>query len=290
MRYRQFPPPPALTEFVRHFWTLSESTGSSSTRRSREFRIIADGSPGLIFQDPAQGGLCFDAVKELPPAFVYGQATRHAELRLKGGFRTIGVSFAPHGLKALFGNDAHEITDSCIDISEADPAGGPQLVTDLTHSGAPPGFPSPDEGSPRRLELLVRYLGALTERRRSGGSISATATARQAVDMILKTHGNITPAGLLAVLRISERSLERIFKQHVGLTPRMFARICRFQSALHRLKSSDCEHGRLTEIAFDADYADQSHFIRSFREFAGFSPREFQRESRAVTENLQWLP
>jgi transcriptional regulator GlxA family with amidase domain len=69
-------------------------------------------------------------------------------------------------------------------------------------------------------------------------------------------------------LGLSERQLERRFVARVGLMPKRFARLVRFERALSLVRS-----GRsLSAVAQCAGYADQSHMVRDFRSFAGEPP------------------
>jgi len=77
------------------------------------------------------------------------------------------------------------------------------------------------------------------------------------------------PAGL------SARQHRRRFEEQVGLTPKAFARVRRFKRAIARLAA-----GRMADVALEAGYYDQSHFIRDFREFSGLTPAEYLRYRR----------
>ncbi len=61
--------------------------------------------------------------------------------------------------------------------------------------------------------------------------------------------------------------------QYVGLSPKLFSRIMRFQSSLNKLRHSDVKS--FTELAYEANYFDQSHFIKDFKAFTGTSPKNF---------------
>ena len=74
-------------------------------------------------------------------------------------------------------------------------------------------------------------------------------------------------------LRVSERSLQRIFRKYVGVSPTQYRRICQFQGSFSQLRSGNFEN--LTDVAFDSGFADQSHFIRSFKEFAATTPDHY---------------
>jgi methylphosphotriester-DNA--protein-cysteine methyltransferase len=76
--------------------------------------------------------------------------------------------------------------------------------------------------------------------------------------------------------------LKGVFKHFSGFSPKLFSRIIRFQSALNHYGKKE---KKLTEIAYDAGYYDQSHFIQDFKEFSGHSPKEY---FSGKTETTQW--
>lgn len=68
---------------------------------------------------------------------------------------------------------------------------------------------------------------------------------------------------------MSERHFRRLFREHMGIPVRTFMRIYRFYRGFWLLQSG--KFHSLTEIAHDAGYFDQAHFIRDFREYTGSS-------------------
>jgi AraC-like DNA-binding protein len=266
MEFRQIPPPTYLADYIRYFWVVeSNDTDLSSTA----FRTIADGSPGLIFQHRDKG-ILYQNDKELPGAILYGQATRHAELRISGRFNTIGIFFYPHALKSIFGLNADELTDTCIDLDLLPDEKGFHLSDRLSN------VPSLQS----QIDALCSFLLAqLTKNDRF-----ADKRMQHALHRIQQANGNISVKTLREELQLSERCFERRFKQHIGVTPKLFARISQFQACMQLLRQSD--YNKLSDIAFENEYADQSHFIRAFKEFAGFSPFQFRKRSKELIENL----
>jgi AraC-like DNA-binding protein len=78
---------------------------------------------------------------------------------------------------------------------------------------------------------------------------------------------------------LSHQQLIRLFRQEVGMTPKRFVRVRRFQKVLERLGREN--HANWAEIARACGYADQAHLSREFQEFAGVSPTAYLRDRDA---------
>lgn len=217
MEYQQIQPPDYLKPYIKYFWTVDSSVDTIS----KTFRTIADGCPGLIFQQTDKGNF-YQNNKQLPTIFVYGQATRHAQLHAGGKSRITGVFFYPTALKSIFGLNADELTDSCVDV-ELIPAGnGLQLNEQLSNTAS----------TREQIEILSSYLFAQVGK----NSMQVDETIQHALALIQKSEGNISLKQLHKNIQLSERSFERRFKQSIGITPKLFSRICRFQASLDQLK------------------------------------------------------
>lgn len=71
----------------------------------------------------------------------------------------------------------------------------------------------------------------------------------------------------------TQKHLINQFKKYVGLTPKYYHRILRFNEILGKIRNE--ERLPWAQIAYDCGYADQSHFIKEFKHFSGFNPKEF---------------
>lgn len=79
--------------------------------------------------------------------------------------------------------------------------------------------------------------------------------------------------GLIDAYPASQKKLIEDFKKYVGLTPKYYQRILRFNDLLKKIQNED--QISWTEIAHDCGYFDQSHFIKEFKHFSGFNPKEY---------------
>jgi AraC-like DNA-binding protein len=88
--------------------------------------------------------------------------------------------------------------------------------------------------------------------------------------------GQMKVGDLAELLCVSSRTLERQFKASLGITPKHFIRLVRFQNALDKLKALPACHS-CAQIAYAAGYADQSHFVKDCVQFSELSPQKLVR-------------
>lgn len=266
MKYHQIQPPPHLQDYVRYYWAL-ESSGEPDEQI--HFVTIADGSPGIVFQQLE--GASFQEGRQLSPVYMYGQSTRYTRIISPASFRTIGVYFYPHALKSIFGLDSNELTDDCLDLDLL--LNGKRLMERLE--------------STSDVEVKANILSECLWEQICRNDHTLQAATRYALQRIIQSQGNVSMKDLRQELQVSERTLERRFQEGIGLSPMLFGRICRFQASLNQLRAQS--YDKLSDIAFEQEYADQSHFIRNFKEFTGLTPFQFRKSIQETVENFPVL-
>lgn len=264
MHYQQLNPPTHLNAYIRYFWTLETHSVDLS---AKTFGPLADGCPGLIFQRATVGQFYDQDNRQLPEVFLYGQTVKRTAICLRGNFWTTGICFFPDALKSIFGFNASELTESCLDVKLLSPGLTERLLNTLSVTD--------------QLKLLSDYLFQ---------QINKTATpvdalTRHVLFQLIEKKKVISLREMQHTLNLSERGIERKFEQQVGIPPKLFSRICQFQSSLHQLKTNS--YAKLSDVAFENGYADQSHFIRAFKEFTGHSPERFRKQVYETAYNLR---
>ena len=91
-----------------------------------------------------------------------------------------------------------------------------------------------------------------------------------AANEILLHGGQIQISGLAAQVGLNLRQFERRFGQQVGVQPKLYARIARFEAALD--SKARCRTKSWTEVAHDFGYYDQMHLVHDFESFSGETP------------------
>ncbi|GAA0192623.1 helix-turn-helix domain-containing protein [Fulvivirga kasyanovii] len=267
LKYQQIPIPPGLETFIQSIWKLEDDGGVRAG--SQSFQLIADSSPGLIFQHTDFGNFSRDG-KQLPPAFIFGPSTKFGTLQLSGSFKTTGIFFHPDALKTVFGLKAEQLTNTCIDIDTLGKVKGNCLQERLLNS----------ESYPDQLCLLLSSLKDLRED--NAGFTDENVSF--AIGEISASHGKLSLRELSKRMNLSERTIERKFREAIGITPKLYSRLCQFQSSLRYLKQNNID--KLSDVAFEFEFSDQSHFIRTFKEFSGFTPNNYIRTSKELVDNL----
>lgn len=83
----------------------------------------------------------------------------------------------------------------------------------------------------------------------------------------------------------SQKHFIDLFKKYVGVSPKSYLRIIRFQKVILEIEKN--REINWSTIAYDCGYYDQSHFINDFKKFSGFTPNEYLRKKN---ENLNYVP
>lgn len=267
MDYRILLPPENLQPFVKYFWVLESNNTVDSTVM---FSPLADGCPGIMFQQPEKGSFYLEENKQLPGIFLYGQTVQPAKMYLNGKLHTVGICLQPHALQSVFGIDAHELTSTCIDLGLVQHKKERHLQEQLVAAAS--------------IEEEINLIAASLLNSAQRNSERQDTVTGFAIREILHGKGEVSFAALQKQLQLSERTLERRFKQSIGISAKLFSRICRFQEALTQLRRNNYQ--KLSDIAYENGYADQSHFIRSFKEFTGVSPFDYRKQLNEVAENF----
>jgi AraC-like DNA-binding protein len=118
----------------------------------------------------------------------------------------------------------------------------------------------------QQVEIISNLMRGLI----SSHNINENDNIQKAIAQILHSKGQLKIKELLKELPLTERTLERNFKAHIGLSPKQFSKIIQFQSSLNQL--TKVKFQKLTDIGIDSGFTDQSHFIRTFKSYTGQTP------------------
>ena len=256
MEPTNYAPPEALSRYVEYFWTLECGQEDSVLT----LKTLANGVSGIIVQHhngrsawgPTTAQKHPVSSGNIPTSFVYGKRTRPTQTFARGPFEVTGVVFKPQALGMLLHIHPVELNNGPVGLNEfsRDNIGEQLLNARSQHE---------------RVVRVSEFLHAHVDAARPE-DVLVTESLR------LIHHGirSIRVPQLLKCLDLSERQFERRFVRAVGISPHHYIRIARFQEAVRLMKTKQFE--RLSDIAYDLNYADQSHLIKNIREFSGYTP------------------
>jgi len=252
--YSLSPPAPALAPYIENYWHV----GATPERPfDLSVDVYADLRADLVFNFGV--GYERTAAGRQPQQLTHSNldAQRLFPIRIvqRGHVRVAGVRFHVGGLMPFMRRSLDAYTGRVVGIAESLGKDGVALDDELrrldgdsaAQAAALDAFflarlqPHPDHDHMRTLLAAVN---------------GSDGTAR--VDT-LGEHANLSP-----------RTVGRLFKRYLGVAPKTYAQVVRFQRCLNRLRHDPGV--TLSEIATQCGYYDQSHLVRAYRRFAGVVP------------------
>ena len=102
------------------------------------------------------------------------------------------------------------------------------------------------------------------------------------VQHIRSCKGGITVEKLADQLFVSRRTLHRQFRERIGIAPKSYINIVRFQNSLSQFYQAP--YKGWANVYYDFGYYDQTHFIRDFKRFTGRTPSSFLQSERSLSD------
>jgi AraC-like DNA-binding protein len=250
MIYQEFAPRPALRAHVACLWT-SRVHGLPAPATHR---VLPDNCVDILWQDSGA------------PGFVVGMMRRAIQVSTSGTVQTVAVRFKPGAAGAFLGLPLHELTDQRADIDLLWQRDETDRLAERLWSR-----PLPDRA---RLAILEQHLIDRLQRRSASAAAAPGARLVQAALAGLDASaGQLRIDDLAERLGVSRQHLAAQFRDRVGLTPKLYARIQRFRRATDALRAATAPDW--PQLALECGYFDQSHLINDFQEFAGSAPLSF---------------
>jgi AraC-like DNA-binding protein len=268
--YREFVPCEALKKYVRAIFSYIPGTAANPTRRTITCEMVGfmgdSFSPPMFADGHASvalnlGMICRgNGLWERDPAGCRGKVTGAVTRVASAGVERpamIGVYFHGGHLAFFTSVPIHELTNRVVDLEDlwgAAVSTAPERLAELNEAARIDALES----------LLIRRI------RNRTGSNSAVDILGLAAS-VLESRGQVTVEEMAFQAGVSRQHLTRLFRELVGITPKAYCRLARFQSGL--VYAGSGETVDWAQAALDLGYADQSHMIAEFREFSSLTPQ-----------------
>ncbi|MEO7989990.1 MAG: AraC family transcriptional regulator [Chryseolinea sp.] len=197
--------------------------------------------------------------RNMPKVEVLGQLTVPTRLTVAKDTTVIIARIYPYANSLFFPNSISDFTNYAIDLHGLFANESNVFHDTLIHKDS--------------IEKKVKTLDLfLTQKLRKNEKMYKKTKVIEQICRSIRTEDKLFDIQNLSnQYGFSERYIQRLFIDTVGLTPRSFFNIHRFNKSLNLVLSSN-QH--LTSIAYDCGYYDQAHFIKEFRKFTGITPSE----------------
>ena len=263
--YREYPPHPSLVPFVRTYWSLCGRAPDGSPQP-----VLPDGTTELVvhrerpfFRFVAAG----PGERQAPTLFV-GPMRSPVVLLPDGLAEVAAVRFRANGAFALLGVPQHYLHDAIADVAALDIPWLRRTVRMAQEASS--------------VQAAIGCLEAGLLERVARQHVRVDARVEAVIAAIDGTAGGCRIDRVAAAANSSRRHLERLFREQVGLTPKLYCRVLRFQRVVSQIASGAPIDW--TEVALAGGYCDQPHFAHEFHDFSGISPSTYTASER-ISQN-----
>jgi AraC-like DNA-binding protein len=232
-----------VVEYVKHYWSARWDLGDGD---SHMVSTLPHPTVNLV-------------VEPFHPS-IHGVLTGRFTYQLTGAGRIFGITFRPAGFRPFLGTSVASLTNSSTSVGAVFGAGGAELVAQLLQLEDVAEMVALSDRFVRErrppVDPKVQMLNGIVEQIELDRSLTR-------VEAVVERTG------------MSKRTLQRLFREYVGVSPKWVIQRYRLHEAADQLDSgSEID---LATLAQELGYADQAHLARDFKALVGRSPREYAR-------------
>jgi len=252
---------PALSDVIEHYWYSNIELSQAAVQNYATPLL-----QGLTFnfkKQPERHAYDDKVVTLYKQAYFFGQPTSPRVITTnENGVDILGVKFKPLGIAKVTGINMEHMADQFIAVEDV---WGSELELLCEEMQSMP-----------TLELAIGVLERFLWSKYLHTSLHYRIdNVQNALQLIAYSKGTMGIQELQCHTNTSRKTLERAFVQYLGLTPKFYSRIVRFNTVkeeLERIKNGES----LTALAYQFGFYDSSHFAAEFKYFSGHTPTVYQ--------------
>ena len=241
MKYIETKPYKELEPFIHSYWELKGEDSDNQWERN-----FPDACAGLVMN---LGNTCLtdngSVSMEFGKTYVVGTMTSFKDSFIDSNTHLLGVCFKPATFTNFYNYAAqNELTDNTLEFEKLNSFNIDKILTKPTN-------------------YLNQYFSDRVKTKEN--------QLQSILSDIHSSNGKLNISELSSRNHITVRQLERKFKSQIGISPKEYSNIIRFQNALKIIKNSS-ENRSLLDIAFECGYYDHSHLTNEIKRNTGLSP------------------
>jgi len=261
MGYRViYPANPLLREYIEYFWSLEGRAGSRD-----EFAMLppeAAMDVVLSFASPTQWQGYAHRGLELKGSFLSTVRKENFRVYPRGRVDYLAIRFYPSGFFRFFDLALDELKEPALELDRLTGKGWRKITERVGNT----------RGLDEKIELLESELLKILNH----SSKTKPELLQETLSYLHTVPGTVDIKSICRRFGVYPKRLEREFKKHMGMTPKLYSRILRFNRSFSFMEKV-YPHFSWQDVVFHMGYYDQAHFIREFSQFFGAAPGEYLR-------------
>lgn len=257
---------PLLNNFIRHYWYVN---GEERELFSQSLLLPMDHVDLIMTMgDPFAYGEK-ERICQLESIHFHGIREHSLQITQGGNIKAFGISFTPWGFYFIAKRSMSQYINKIVNLSYVNHSLWEELSDRMVEFDESSEFIKAIEDS--LLNCIDAKYGEEINCRIIAEFIESEATD---INVYCRANG------------ISTRKLERIFRKYIGISPKRFMNIIRFEESARDVMYDN--ESSLTNISYKHGYYDQPHFAKVFKGYTDYTPRDFKSDKPALKEHFDY--
>ena len=259
-------PSKILAQYIKRYWAIENTLDKGETCVQR---IVPTGLTELLLYFTPRPNVLNSNKYLSDNAALYGHQNDFYDIELTGDLSVFSIVFEPQGLMQFFKFPLHEICNQNVPLKFLSGQTGRDLEEKMGEAAT----------FHQRVRIVENFLWNL---RQNNDEDFEFRRINHIVELIKNTGGNIHIHQLISEACLSRKQFERMFAERVGISPKQYLKIIRFQFAIFQKQQNNKLN--LTELSYESGYFDQSHFIKDFKSLCGMTPKQYFTDNDACSD------
>jgi len=256
-----------LAPFIKRYWAI-ENVLEEDERCVQ--RIIPTGLTELMLYFTPCPKILTDNKYLSDNVALYGHQNDFYDMELTGSLSVFSIVFEPQGLMRFFKFPLNEICNQNVPLQYIiNVQTGRDLEEEMGEA----------DTFHQRVDIVESYLLNLLN---DDFTDFEFRRINHIVNLIKQTGGNVSISQMASEACLCRRQFERIFAEKIGISPKQYLKIIRFQYAIFQ-KQQDLNLDMI-ELSYKSGYFDQSHFINDFKSLCGLTPKQYFAENEICSD------